>query len=253
MSEKLLQKLLKEADQKKAQLDSFRPLPGELIKELNTWFKVELTYSSNAIEGNTFTSDETAMMIEKDLPIDGKSLREHLEIVGHATAFEYVLDLSKCNRCDLTLPDILNIHKLIFDRIDEEHAGLHKNVEVTIGRPYGRYDFPIKFQDSMTQFLDWMHGVTGHPIIIAIEAHYKLIALQPFRQGNGVTARLLMNLLLLQKGYEPAIIWPEDRDFYHQLLIAAEKTNNLEPLYEFITKQVIQSFDLYLEQTKPSL
>jgi len=89
--------------------------------------------------------------------------------------------------------------------------------------------------------------------LIAAEAHFKLIALQPFKEGNGVTARLLMNLLLLQRGYEPVIIWPEDKDKYIALLVNAESSGDLEPLYEFITKQVRESFDLYLEQTKPSL
>lgn len=253
MSGKLLQKLLEEVDQKKALLDAFRPLPGNLIKELNNWFKVELTYSSNALEGNTLTNNETAMLIEKDLPIEGKSLREHLEAVGHAAAYEYVLDLAKCNRCDLTLPDILYIHKLIFDRIEKEHAGINKNVELNIRTTMAPYTPPLKFIDAMTKLIDWLHLANAHPILVAAEAHFKLITLQPFINGNGVTARLLMNLLLLQKGYEPAIIWPEDIDEYMTLLVSAKENNNLEPFYIFIVKQVIDSFDLYLEKTKPNL
>jgi len=154
MHDTLLKKLLEEVDLKKAQLDAFRPLPTELINDLNKWFKVELTYSSNALEGNSLTSLETGLIIEKNVTIDGKSLREHLETTGHADAVEYILDLLKCTRYDLTLPDILDIHKIIFDRIDKDNAGVYSNVEINIRRPYGRYDFPLKFQDNMIEFLD---------------------------------------------------------------------------------------------------
>lgn len=250
MSGKLLQELLKEVDLKKAQLDALRPLPGELINELNKWFKVELTYSSTALEGNRLTSDETAMLIEKDLSIDGKSLIEHLVSVGHADAFEYILDLAKCNKCDLTLPDILNIHKLIFDKIDKENIGVNKDVELSHRSTLPPYHPPLKFHDAMNKFMDWLHNVNAHPVLIAAEAHFKLITLQPFAHGNGVAARLLMNLLLMQKGYEPAIIWPEDRDKYIKLIANAQESNDLEPFYEFIIKQILESFDLCLERAK---
>jgi len=253
MSGKLLQKLLEEVDHKKAKLDSFRPLPGELIKELNQWFKVELTYSSNALEGNTLTKAETNLIIEKDLPIEGKSLREHLETVGHAAAVEYIFDLAKCTQCDLTLPDILNIHKLIFDRIEKEHAGINRQEELPISPLQAHFRPQIKFGATMNKFVDWLCQAKGHPILIATEAHFKILHLQPFAKGNGITARLLMNLLLLQKGYEPAIIWPENRDEYFSLLKNALKTNNLETLFEFITQQVIDSFDLYLSKVKKAI
>lgn len=253
MAVKSLQQLLEEVDRKKAELDSYRPLPGYLLKELNEWFKVELTYSSTALEGNTLTRIETATILEKDLPTEGKSVKEHLLAVGHATAFEYILDLAQCSRCDLTLQDILYIHYLIFDNIDKAYDGVHKGVELELSTKVGPYRPQLKYIEAMEKLLKWLHQVDAHPILIAAEAHSKLLALQPFNEGNGITARLLMNLLLLQKGYEPVIIWPEDGLEYVRLIGEAIKSNNLEPLYSFITKRAIDSFDLYLSKVKPAL
>ena len=77
---------------KKEVLDQYRPLPKDLVKNLDEWFRVELTYTSNAIEGNTLTRRETALVIEKGLTVGGKSLVEHLEATKHAQAVDWIKD-----------------------------------------------------------------------------------------------------------------------------------------------------------------
>ena len=127
-----LETLINQISQKKVQLDSFRPLPKELIENLNQWFKIKLTYSSNALEGNTLNFSETALVVEKGLTIGGKTIKEHLEAIGHAQAFDYILELAKLKRSQLTLNDILNIHSLIFSQIDKLNAGTYRKVLVKI-------------------------------------------------------------------------------------------------------------------------
>src|SRR5262245_29203415 len=117
---------------KKQKFDLFRPLPAALVTNLDEWFTVELTYTSNALEGNTLTRRETAVVIEKGLTIGGKSLKEHLEATNHAKALELINTLIKKKPAKLVIGDILAIHNLILKGIDDENAGQFRNVPVRI-------------------------------------------------------------------------------------------------------------------------
>ena len=117
---------------KKQMLDSFRPLPIALVKNLDDWFKVELTYTSNAIEGNTLTRQETAVVIEKGLTVGGKSLKEHLEATNHAKALDLVHLLINKKPSQLTSKDVLAIHDIILKGIDDDNAGHYRNFPVRI-------------------------------------------------------------------------------------------------------------------------
>lgn len=111
--------MFKALSNKKSELDQFRPMPPELVTNLDDWFKVELTYTSNAIEGNTLTRQETALVVEKGLTVRGKSLNEHLEARNHAKALDYVNSLVGKPTSAITETDILDIHHLILHSIDE--------------------------------------------------------------------------------------------------------------------------------------
>ncbi|HLJ31134.1 MAG TPA: hypothetical protein VKU36_01735, partial [Candidatus Babeliales bacterium] len=113
---------LKRIDEKKKKLDAFRPLPPELVQNLQEWFAIEFTYTSNAIEGNTLSLSETAMVVEKGITIGGKSLREHLEAINHVQAIDFIRELAQKKRTDLALDDILAIHKIVLQKIDDKHA-----------------------------------------------------------------------------------------------------------------------------------
>ena len=127
-----LKSLLETLDRKKSELDSYRPFPPELEKNLIEWYKVELTYTSNALEGNVLSITETAILLEKGLTAKGKPLKDHLEAVNHGYAFDYISELTKSSRSDLTLRDIYGIHQLILKSIDDKHAGVVRTVPVRI-------------------------------------------------------------------------------------------------------------------------
>ncbi len=112
---------------KKQRLDAHRPLPVELVKNLDEWFRVELTYTSNAIEGNTLTRAETALVVEKGITVAGKSLKEHLETTNHVEALEYIKALVGKTRRDITKNDISDIDKLILNNTEEDNGGRYKN------------------------------------------------------------------------------------------------------------------------------
>lgn len=248
-----IQHFLDTLTQKKALLDSYRPLPQELVANLNQWFKIKLTYSSNALEGNTLTFSETALVVEKGLTIGGKTIKEHLEATGHAHAFDYVLELAKLTRTEVTLSDILNIHSLIFSPIDKPNAGTYRKILVKISGLNKSLPEPLKIAELMDSFMNWLHTTTDHPIIVAAQAHLDLVTIHPFVDGNGRTSRLLMNLLLIQAGYPPAIILPEERITYCNALREAQENNNREPFFALIIDSVSKSLDIYLEHARATI
>ncbi|MEX2607178.1 MAG: Fic family protein, partial [Kiritimatiellia bacterium] len=182
---------------KKKVLDSYRPLPPELVRNLEQWFIIELTYTSNAIEGNTLTRRETAVVVEKGLTVSGKSLIEHLEAVNHAHAIETMLNLAREKTKNLTEHDILHIHETILRGIDDGNAGRYRTIPVRISGSRVVLPNPLKISDLMTAFVKDISTIGKlHPVELSAEAHYQLVTIHPFIDGNGRTARLLMNLIL---------------------------------------------------------
>lgn len=234
--------------QKKNELDSFRPLPRELVNNLDDWFRVELTYTSNAIEGNTLTRRETAVVIEKGLTVGGKSLKEHLEATNHAKALDFVHDIIDKNHTQVTSKDILAIHNIILKGIDDSNAGQYRNVSVRISGSAVVMPNPRKVPDLMDEFQVWLTSQHDlHPIQLASETHYKLVTIHPFVDGNGRTARLLMNLLLMINGYPPAIIRKRDRLAYISALEKAQLGGSKLDYESLIAKAVDRSLDIYLK------
>lgn len=118
--------------QKKQQLDYARPFPRALVCNLNDWYRIELTYTSNAIEGNTLTRSETALVVEKGLTVGGKSLKEHLEATNHAKALDWVMEFARGKVKLIAEKDILKMHELVLKGIDDADAGVYRNVSVRI-------------------------------------------------------------------------------------------------------------------------
>ena len=249
---------LKQLIKKKAQLDKLRPLPPELVQNLEEWFKVELTYSSNAIEGNTLSRIETAEVIERGTAavISGKPLKDQLEAINHAKAIEFIKKLAKLRKGHqfITGEDIKAIHKIILDGIDDKWAGKYRTTDVFIRGSDTEFPRPNAVPYSMQELISWLHGTQDeHPVRIAGDAHFKFVSIHPFIDGNGRTARLLMNLILFMYGYPMAVIRNEDRIAYLATFEMAQKQNNLKPFYDLVEEAAGRSLDAYLSagQGKP--
>lgn len=236
---------------KKKQLDSHRPLPPDLIKNLQDWFRIELTYTSNAIEGNTLSRPETALVVEKGITVAGKPLKDHLEAVNHAQALEWIKQLAGGQRTDLTEAHILEIHRLILQKIDDHNAGKYRSIPVRIAGSTVILPNPIKVPELMEKYVHWLRTVKDNPVKIAADAHFKLVTIHPFTDGNGRIARLLMNLLLIQSGYPPAIIRRQDREKYIDSIEAGQLTGSLTDFYNLIYQAVNRSLDIYLDAVVP--
>jgi Fic family protein len=247
--------LLQKITEKQKRLGSFRPLPPELVKNLDEWFKIELTYTSNAIEGNTLTRQETALVVEKGFTIGGKSLNEHLEAINHAQALEYIKSLAGKKRRNIGEKDLLDIHHIILSKIDDTNAGRYRSVSVRIAGSTVVMPNPAKVPALMSEFMGWLHSRNAdHPVKIAADAHFKFVSIHPFTDGNGRTARLLMNLLLMQEGYPPALIKKEDRLKYINAVEKGQLTGEMDDYYRVIYGSIETSLDIYLkalEQKEP--
>ncbi len=209
---------LKEIDDLNKQIDKFRPIDKNLLKQIKEYYRVGLTYSSNAIEGNTLTETETKVVLEDGLTIAGKPLKDHYEATGHSDAYDMIYDLAK--KKTITEKDILNIHRLFYFRIDEEAAGKYRKVPVIItGTDY----VPPPTSKVPALMKKFVKDITifrkkYHPVEAAALLHKGLVDIHPFVDGNGRTARLLMNLVLFQSGYVLTVIPPVLRSDYIALI-----------------------------------
>ncbi|MDF1759446.1 MAG: Fic family protein [Coxiellaceae bacterium] len=233
---------------KKQQLDALRPLPNALVHNLDDWFRVELTYTSNAIEGNTMTRRETALVVEKGLTVGGKTLVEHLEATNHAKALDWVKQQVKRKPGNLQIKDILHIHDVILKGIDDEHAGFFRSVPVRISGSTVVLPNPRKVPDLMDAFAAFLKQASQlHAVEFAAEVHYQLVTIHPFVDGNGRAARLLMNMILMMLGYPPAIIRTQDRLAYIASLEQAQLGGSKQDYYQLVAKAVDRSLDIYLQ------
>ncbi|SMG67124.1 filamentation induced by cAMP protein Fic [methanotrophic bacterial endosymbiont of Bathymodiolus sp.] len=196
--------LLQRVDVLKAKLDQHRDWQrNEILEALN----IEYTYDSNRIEGNTLTLRETDLVIHKGLTIGGKPMNEHLEAINHYEAINFIRDLVKSDE-PFNQHNLLSIHGLILQGIDRLNAGRFRQVPVMISGSQHTPPQPWQIDKLMEDyFLFYQQNRESlHPVILAAELHERLATIHPFIDGNGRTARLVMNLILLQSGYPIANI-----------------------------------------------
>ena len=235
-----------EMDKLKRELDSKRPVPKETLRSLEDSINLEWTYNSNGIEGNTLTLRETQVVLE-GITVGGKSIKEHLEAINHEKAILYLKDLVKEDN-PITEWNIKGIHQLVLKDIDDENAGRYRRENVTIkGATHTPPDY-LKVPELMEKLvLNYENWNDFHPIIQATLIHGELVKIHPFVDGNGRTSRLLMNLDLMNHGYNPVIIKKEDRLEYYEALDKAHTTGDYTDFVKLITKLEIEILKKYLE------
>ena len=218
---------LTQIDQLKAWLDSFRPLPASVVSELKKRYDVRFTYNSNAIEGNTLTQSETELVLTKGITIGGKTLTEHLEVIGHKEAIDYIESLSQTENT-IGEWEIRQIHSLVMRRISPTEAGRYRQLDVKAAGTNHVYPPHYLLSNLMTDFIHWLNDSRSalHPIEYASEAHYRFVSVHPFADGNGRTGRLLMNLLLLKAGFPIVSISNQEREAYLEAIIQAQSSQD---------------------------
>ncbi|QGG48930.1 Fic family protein [Heliorestis convoluta] len=236
-----------EIDKKKKRLDEKRPLPPHTAKSLRDHVLLEWTYNSNAIEGNTLTLTETKVVLE-GITIGGKSMKEHLEVINHKEAILY-LESIVAQKQDLSEWDIKNLHRLVLKSIDDSNAGIYRRENVLISgakhRPPQHILVPEQMEWLIQQYRqDWR---TYHTIERAALLHGEFVKIHPFVDGNGRTARLLLNFELMKQGYPPVVIPKTARTHYYDGLDYGHITKDYGPFIELVATFVEQSLGLWLQ------
>lgn len=233
-------------DEKKKILDSKRPLPNQTLKSLEENFKLEWTYNSNAIEGNTLTLKETKVALE-GITIGGKTVREHLEAINHNEAISMLEEIIADNE-ELTEMDIKNIHAIVLKGIDSENAGRYRTENVIISGathiPPESVIVPELMEKLIYRYDEWKEKY--HLIIVAALLHAEFVKIHPFIDGNGRTARLLMNFEAMRSGYPPIIIKVTDRLKYYEALDEGAMTGDYTEFVKLVKKSANEMMDLSL-------
>lgn len=231
-------------DALKAELDQRRPFTQGELQRLQQEFLVEFTYNSNAIEGNTLTLKETAMVLE-GITIDRKPLKEHLEAVGHRDAFLYVMQLV-ADKPFISEKIIKDIHSLVLmDRPNDK--GVYRSIPVRIMGAHHEPPQPYIVPVRMEQLISGFGKTRRHPIESSALLHLDFEGIHPFIDGNGRTGRLLLNLMLMQRGYPPVNIKFTDRKRYYEGFDSYFKDQTAAPMVTMVAEYVEERLKQYLE------
>jgi Fic family protein len=249
-----LARLLSQLDEKREELNRRRPLSPAEAARLREYLDVEWTYNSNAIEGSTLTRQETLVVLKHGLTVGGKSLVEHLEAINHQHAIDFVEHLAAQPEA-ISEDDIKAIHRLVLRTIDDDHAGVYRQQQVFIAGSAYLPPSASAIPGRMAEFAEWLARSGDairqeipdalHPVERAAHAHFWLVDIHPFVDGNGRAARLLMNLLLLQASYPIAIIRHEERAAYYAALEEGHE-GRLASFLQLVAEAVDRTMDLFL-------
>jgi Fic family protein len=243
----LLPTTLLAIDSRKAELDRLR---GTLDNAtIRTALNIEFLYESNRIEGNTLTLRETQLVLQEGMTISGKSLREHLEAINHNEALAFIEELA-VQKAEFSEYALKQIHALVLHGIDHDNAGRYRTVPVLIA---GSKHIPPQAHLLQSLMDEYFRAYTAqkehlHPVVLAAELHERLVTIHPFIDGNGRTARLVMNLILLRHGFPLAIIGGdyESRMAYYDALEHAQTEGSSPEFAQFIAEKVLSAIERYL-------
>jgi len=237
--------------EKKKQLALLRPLDKEQLKLIKEQIEVEYAYNSTAIEGNTLSLNETRLILEEGMTISGKSLREHLDVINQKEAISWIESFIK-NKDRIKEADIIEMHRLTLKSISNNWAGKYKTSQNRIVGSKLKTTPPYKVHSEMDALA---HKINNNKEFNAIElaayAHHELVKIHPFIDGNGRTARLLMNLILMQEGYPLVVIIKKERKKYFDSLERAH-FGNFKDFFNFVARAVERSLNLYLNALTPT-
>lgn len=241
-----LQPWMERLDSKRKLLDAARPLPYIIVNRVLEGLAVEWTYNSTSIEGNTLSLNETKLVFEEGITIGGKTLREHLEVTNHHEAIKHLREIVTAGS-GLSDHEVLDVHRIVLSGIEREWAGRYRTGAVRI---VGANFVPpnhLNVQEHMDGLLAFVNSVhTGlHDVVVAALFHNRFVLIHPFFDGNGRTVRLLMNLLLMRKGWPPAIVLRNDHKKYYDALNRANM-GDYSKLVLLMAQALERTIDIHL-------
>jgi Fic family protein len=232
---------IRRIDALRDKLAAHRPYEGEMLLQLRKYYRLGLTWTSNAIEGSSYTESETKILLEDGITVAGKTLRETMAALGHAKAYDYMFTL--LDRSGITEQDILAMHGMLEGGMETGTAGEYRTTAVFVTGT--TFQFPAAGEVPAlmrTLFAQTIPGLASlHPVVQSAKIHKEIVAIHPFSDGNGRVARLAMNTMLIQHGYMPVRIYPVIRQKYIDSLRHAQTRGNDAAFIELILQQEIES------------
>jgi Fic family protein len=245
-----LEALLVTLSELQQQWQAQKPLESSQLQKLQSYFNLAYTYESNRIEGNTLSLQETNLVVNEGITVGGKTLQEHLEAINHQEAIHFIEQLV-VNIQTFNKSVLLQLHQLILMGIDTKNAGVFRTVEVRIPGSKHLPPSPLLLNDLMVGYFEFyeLNKRTMHPVLLAAEMHERLVTIHPFIDGNGRTARLVMNLILLQNGYTLVNIKGnlKNRLKYYQALEQVQLNHEHTEFYKLILSSAEKSLLQHLE------
>lgn len=233
MSNIPLESLLEKLTQLQKQMAEYRPLSRKQVEALNQDIRIEHVWSSNAIEGSTLSRFETAAILDTGMTVHGISLQDTMAAVDLNQAYDYMMDLAS-HRQSLTIATIRDLNRLVMLKNidDRSQAGAYRVVDVwPNGQEDAPYTAPMEIPFQIQELVEWSQQAINqlHPVQYAADLHQKFVSIHPFFDGNGRTARLLMNFALTEAGYPVVSILPDraSRNEYMETLVKSRETGDL--------------------------
>ena len=229
--------------------NSSKPHVGLQWDKLQSYMRIKYSYESNRIEGNTLTMSETHLVVEEGVTIGGKTMREHLEVINHAHAIDFMKSLVS-DKMLLDRHVLLQLHQLILSGIDSKHAGVFRSVPVYISGSERKPPEPYLLEKLMEDYFLFYEANkdTLHPVILATEMKERLVTIHPFLDGNGRLSRLILNFILLSHGYTTLILKGDTSSKlrYFDVLQKMQVEGDHIPLYDLIIDRVIDSLEEHI-------
>jgi len=251
--------LVGKIDERVRLLRSQGKLTPEVLKQIQKYFRIKNIHHSNAIEGNRLDYGETRMVVEQGLTITGKPLKDTLEAKNLAHAMDFFEELASKKEKPITAHDVRQIHASILKGIDDENGGKYRLSEVEISGSQYKPPAYIRIPDEMERFGSWLETITSEsyniqtsPIFLACAAHTWFVYIHPFVDGNGRTARIIMNLVLMRHGYPISIVTRDDRARYYDALETSH-SSDLTPFISLIVDTLEESLDEYERAVRDQL
>ena len=243
--------LVAKIDERVKLLRSQGKLTSKVLKQIQQYFRIKNIHHSNAIEGNRLDYGETRMVVEQGLTITGKPLKDTLEAKNLAHAMDFFEELASKTDRPITAHDVRQIHAAILNEIDDANSGKYRLSEVEISGSKYKPPAYIQVPNEMAKFCDWLEKVTSlsltteiSPVVLACVAHTWFVYIHPFVDGNGRTARILMNLVLMRYGYPISIVTHDDRSRYYDALETSH-SSDLTPFIALVCDTLEESLDEY--------
>ncbi|WP_439695585.1 Fic family protein [Mucilaginibacter sp. AW1-7] len=254
---------LQEIDSLQAAIQERGPIPVSLLNKINYKLRLEWNYTSNSMEGNSLTKRETRTVMVNNLEVNGKPIKDVMEIRSHDKVITTIMKMGK-GELNISESRIKEIHKGIMYEEDAEklkYVGQWKSTDNYMLNFDGeRYDFTphAEVPERMHELVNWINSEkekierskkdAAHPALLAFKFQIDYLTIHPFYDGNGRTARILSNLILISYGFPPLYIKENEKQNYYRYLTDIQGGGGEPDLfYEFMAGLLLRSLQITID------